>query len=65
MSDYTITEHDAETGETTERTMTQDEIDALMATFVGFSESVVVEPDLGELPIIDSEPNPLPEDTTL
>ena len=65
MSDYISIEHDAETGETTERTMTQSEIDALMETFAGFNEPTIVEPELADgLPIVDSEPNPLPTDTT-
>lgn len=56
MSDYMIAEHDAETGVTVERAMTQDEIDALMATFIGFNESVTVEADtIGALPITDGE----------
>jgi hypothetical protein len=65
MSDYIAIEHNAETGETIERTMTQDEIDALMATFAGFNESTIVEHELdSDLPILASEPNPLPTDTT-
>jgi hypothetical protein len=66
MSDYIAIEHNAETGETIERTMTQDEIDAMMETFAGFTESTIVESESdSDLPILDSEPNPLPEDTTL
>jgi len=45
MSDYIAIEHDAVTGETTQRTMTQSEIDALMETFAGFKESIIVESD--------------------
>jgi antibiotic biosynthesis monooxygenase (ABM) superfamily enzyme len=66
MSDYIAIEHNAETGETIERTMTQDEIDALMATFAGFNESTIVEPDTdNSLPNLDSGTNPLPEDSEL
>ncbi len=43
MSDYIAVEHDAETGEETSRVLTQEEIDALMATFAGFSESIIEE----------------------
>ena len=51
MSDYTAIEHDAVTGETIERTMTQSEIDALTKTFVGFNEPTIIEPDTNnELP---------------
>jgi len=65
MSDYTAVEHDAETNETIERVMTQSEINALMETFDGFNESITIESDTNDqLPIVDSEPNPLPIDTT-
>jgi hypothetical protein len=65
MSDYIAIEHNAETGETIERTMTQDEIDALTETFAGFNESIVVEPELdSDLPILAGELNELPTDTT-
>lgn len=51
MSDYLIVEHNAETGEETSRAMTQEEIDALNATFAGFSEDVIVEAEVtDELP---------------
>lgn len=65
MSDYIAIEHDAETDETVERVMTQDEIDALMATFIGFNESVTVDTDAGEPPIIETALNPLPKDGEL
>jgi len=64
MSDFIAIEHNAETGETIERTMTQGEIDALMTTFAGFNESVTIEPDTDdEFPFIETT-NPPPEDTT-
>ena len=64
MSDYISIEHDAETGETTERTMTQSEIDALMETFNGFNEPTIVEPELADgLPFVETT-NPPPTDTT-
>ena len=51
MSDYLAVEHDAETGEETSRVMTQEEVDAMMATFAGFTENVVVEAEVtDELP---------------
>jgi uncharacterized ParB-like nuclease family protein len=65
MSDYTAIEHNAETGETIERTMTQNEIDAMMETFAGFNESTIVELESdSDLPILAGELNPLPTDTT-
>ena len=51
MSDYLAVEHDAETGEETSRVLTQEEIDALNATFVGINEDVIVETEVtSELP---------------
>jgi len=65
MSDYMSVTHDAETGETVERAMTQDELDAMMATFAGFTESVTIQPDMAdELPFVETT-NPPPEDTEL
>jgi hypothetical protein len=46
MSDYIAIEHNAETGETTSRVLTQGEIDALNATFAGFSESIVIQEEV-------------------
>lgn len=65
MSDYIAIEHDAETGETTERTMTQSEIDALMETFAGFTESITIQPDTNDAPPFVETTNPPPEDTIL
>jgi hypothetical protein len=66
MSDYIAIEHNAETNETIERTMTQDEIDALMATFAGFNESTIIEADTDdELPSLNIESNPLPENSEI
>lgn len=64
MSDYTSIEHDAETNETIEREMTQDEIDALMAMSATFMESTTIETENEPMPFEPSEPNPLPTDTT-
>ena len=64
MSDYIAIEHDAETGETTERTMTQSEIDALMETFAGFTESITIQPDTNNAMLFIETTNPLPTDTT-
>ena len=61
MSDYTSIEYNAETGETIERTMTQDEIDALMVMSATFMESITIETENAPMPFEPSEPNPLPE----
>jgi hypothetical protein len=66
MSDYIAIEHNAETDETIERTMTQDEIDAMMETFAGFNESTIIEADTDdELPSLNIESNPLPENSEI
>jgi hypothetical protein len=49
--DYTIVEHNVETGETTSRVMTQEEVDTMMQSFAGFTEDVIVETEVtDELP---------------
>ena len=64
MSDYIAIEHDAETGETTERTMTQSDIDALMETFAGINEPTTIEFDTNDaLPFVETT-NPPPTNTT-
>jgi hypothetical protein len=66
MSDCIASEHDAETGETVERVMTQEEIDAIMAASVAFMESMATEQIADEpMPFEPTEPNPLPEDGEL
>lgn len=66
MSDYISIEYDAETDETVERVMTQEEIDAIMAASVTFMESMTTEQITDEpMPFEPTEPNPLPEDGEL
>lgn len=63
MSDYLAVEHDAETDETVERVMTQDEIDLINALTFTLGETVENE-TTSALPFEPAEINPLPTDTT-
>jgi hypothetical protein len=64
MSDNIAAEHDAETGETTTREMTQAELDELAKTFEGLQLGTIIEQAETDsaLPFVETT-NPLPEDT--
>lgn len=64
MSDNIAAEHDAETGETTTREMTETELAELAATFEGINIGTLIEPTEtdGALPFVETT-NPPPEDT--
>lgn len=61
MSDYMAIEHDAETDESVERVMTQDEIEEIMALSAALMQSVTIETANEPMPFEPLEPNPLPE----
>lgn len=60
MRDNTAAEHNAETGETTTRTMTETELAELAATFEGFTLGTTIEPTEtdGALPFIETTNEP-------
>jgi len=59
MSDNFAAEHDAETGETTTRTMTETELAELAATFEGLNLGTLIEPTEtdGALPLLENDNN--------
>ena len=62
MSDYLAVEYDAETDETIERVMTQEELDLINALTFTLGETAENE-TTSALPFEPAEPNPIPEDT--